>query len=896
MSINRNKLLIDLGNKQKSQIAAVELLLHDFCMPTNSILPLEILPLNDDKITIKLYTDNFAEEKIIDVQKLVYNLQKGKQPILFVLETLYVIPATNHASSNFISDSNTYDTIKKLCENSVLTQISEKVCERAEAGASTRLIGESASGKTISVAQVICRLRQIGWSFSWIDLSEPTQNVYTLLLDLIKTQRNSSGKHIVVIDDSQANPTGLKEISTILVSLRNNLQTEIIVIVIGWESAINNIKECFPYTSQINCYGDLLIPSIVDGIFEHEIPTRDLEQIRESCGGDLFIAKLLAEYKRKNNSFPSQKQLAALAFSNATNQNELNRNSIELLYVLSSLSQFEIDTHKDYAIAYNEIAFNYLLKIQSVRLNNDYLSVGHRTLAKLIILYLQNEKKDIIYSLPESNKIAVKYLKTASPSQIVSTLERLDVASLAYSKTDQHGATFLARAWESLTILVNYVSRETINDPTWRNNTGSAAFAAIALMAIGNINYPKILHHLYSKWDISGDTDLPSPSIPIPTEHFDFIEIKKTMFEEENVVGKTYSTENKAENIDLIRMHNSWVLGLLLCVSGYTPYSNSNTQEKLINLARRAQCIDGSFYPSRVPWVTARVLIGLASVGESVRSSEVVKKACEWLCRSYPEGPYKLGLWEPGTGKWNTTLETTAMCVNALIRCGVPSTDPHVKAGISYLKGKKSVWATQGKEIDGAFAVETILAVEGRWRSVNSELNMLLSWIQHREAWEGDVVKISNVSHDQSCKISQISSSLIRIVWDTVKRELPLLLEGLSVSKYSMLTDDIDDSIKNTYEQVIEQIERLKRKIDSEIRSRVDLREQKDNVPEIQKMQVKWEERKKKLRSIEGFMHTISSQRDSAPKETISEIIVDINSLGNECFEKTWQPIKLGVI
>ncbi len=895
MTSNRDKLLIHLGDKKRRQGTAIELLVNDFGAPDDPILPIDFLPGGDGQITIRIKKNILPEEEHkISVEELVKCVHTGNSLVSFALGNLLPFNEIYKPSKESIPNTNSYATIESLCEDSVLTPVSGKVTERLESGISVRLIGESASGKTVSVAQVVCRLMQFGWTFSWIDLSEPGQGMYSLILNLIRYQRKGSGKHVVVIDDSQSNPTALKNIGRTIDELTKNIETEILLVVIGWESAIDNIKQFFPYTSQINCYGDLGVPSLVNEIFDSSVTTSDMEFIRESCGGNLFVARLLAEYKFKKHVFPNQKQIAALAYKKSTKGMTLNDKAVELLYILSSLSQFEIDTHKDYAIAYNQESFIFLSDIRCIRSNNSYLSVGHRTLAKLLILYLQDVRKDIIYLLPEPAQIAVKYLKTASPSQIIATLERLDVASLAYSKTDQHGAIFLARAWESLTILVNYVSRETATDPTWRNNTGSAVFAAIALISIGSQDYINILKHLSKKWNIDGVDDLPIPNAPIPTERIDFQEIKKTMEVEEKNSGKDYNDEDKAKNIDFSRMHYTWVLGLLLGLAGYKPSINMEIEEKLLNLAKKAQNPDGSFYPSRVPWITARVLIGLASVGESMRTSNVVRSACEWLCRSYPVGPYKLGTWEPGTGSWNTILGTTAMCVNALIRCGVPSTDFHVKAGISYLKGKKSIWAMQGKEIDGAFAIETILAVEGRWRTVDTELNTLLSWIQQREAWKGNVVKLSNESHDESCKISQISSSLIGIVWDTVKRELPLLLEGLSVSKYSMLTDDIDESVKHAYEQLIEKTEELKRKIDDEIRGRVNLREQDgENLPEIYKNQKMWEKRKRKLRDIESLMHNLSDHRNNITRGNMTEVTMAINELGKQCFQKTWKETKL---
>ncbi len=892
---NRNDLLIRLGDRTNRLCAAIELIENDISSALDPILSIELSPHGEDQLSIRIKNCSLTEEITIGVDELIICVKNNESLVYFALDHLLSFNEPyKHKNEDALSNSYSKDGLKSLCDGSVASPLSEKISERLDSGISVRLIGESASGKTISTAQAICQLSQLGWSFSWIDLSEPEQGVYSLITSLIRKQRPRSNRHVIVIDDSQTNPTILKNIGRIIDTVLNNIETKILLVVVGWESALVNIKQYFPYTSQINCYGDLAIPSLIHEILDSSISDDDLEYIRESCGGDLLVARLIAEYKLSNHAFPSQKQIATLAYNKSTDCQILDDKAIELLYILSSLSQFEIETHKDYAFAYDSASFEYLVKIKCIRLNNNYLSVGHRTLANLLILYFKDAHKTVVHQLPEPTQIAVRYLKIASPNQIISTLERLDVASLAYSKTDQHGAIFLARAWDSLTILANYVHRETIADPTWRNNTGSAVFAAISLLSVGNNEYTKILEYLNQKWNVEGVEDLPIPNEPIPTERLDFQEIKKTMEAEEKIIGKNFVDMDKAANIDFSKMHYTWVLGLLLGLAGYNPSKDMEVENKLIQLSRRAQSLDGSFYPARVPWITARVLIGLASVGESVRTSNVVKHACEWLCRPYPAGAYRFGAWKPGTGSWNTDLGTTAMCVNALIRCGVPSTDPHVKAGISYLKGKKSTWAIPGKEIDGAFAIETILAVEGRWRNIDTELNTLLSWIQQRGAWEGNVVTLSSESHDESCKISQISSSLIRIVWDTVKRELPLLLEGLSVSKYSLFIDDVSRPIKHIFELLIERTDNLKRKIDSKIRNRIDIREQDiPNTPEIQKTQKQWEDRKKELRDIESLLHNLSSQKDDVSEEDMQGVAMKINSLGKDCFLNTWVNIEL---
>jgi len=95
------------------------------------------------------------------------------------------------------------------------------------------------------------------------------------------------------------------------------------------------------------------------------------------------------------------------------------------------------------------------------------------------------------------------------------------------------------------------------------------------------------------------------------------------------------------------------------------------------------------FYPARVPWCTARILIGLGLCGRNVENSEPVQKIAKWLLE-HPN--YSDGRWQSGTGEWNIWLETTALTVRALLLVGISPQKDRIQKAIKNLYDARSEW------------------------------------------------------------------------------------------------------------------------------------------------------------------------------------------------------------
>jgi hypothetical protein len=235
------------------------------------------------------------------------------------------------------------------------------------------------------------------------------------------------------------------------------------------------------------------------------------------------------------------------------------------------------------------------------------------------------------------------------------------------------------------------------------------------------------------------------------------------------------------------------------------------------------------------------------------------------------------------------------MCVNALVRCGIPTSDPAIVLGTKYLLSMKDQWILPGQEIDGAFAMESVLAVGTRWRDISSELSRLLAWIADREPW-ATPVQIASDSHDESCKVAQIASSMLGIVWDTVKSELPLLLEGLSTTVYDV--DDEACDARDLARMISDLIGDLKSRIQQEVSARQDIGSRLPSVAsgEVSDQLRVWLGRRQSLNGIEAEFGRLVSrgvmrQRD----ESHQKLIHSLDHLGRECFGAAWEVTASGL-
>ncbi len=765
----------------------------------------------------------------------------------------------------------------------------EEVMKHGHAGRDVIVIGKSASGKTVSGNQAALGLARQGTAVIWLDLSEPDRDVWDVLGAILRSR--SDQPLCVFVDDAQANPRELSQLAAAQNIFSPFPLLRFQATVIAWSSYRDSISPLWPAAVLIYVHPERVLHQMTLSGLSGSFSYLDRQQLEHMANGDLVVARFAMSFMNREMRFPKGDELAVEALSGLVGNITLDRFHAEILHRAAALSQFEIDASLAYLEQISRHHVEKLISSRCLRRNGMYLSIGHRSTSRLLLRGLSLRFPEFTEKLPAPSKLAIDYLRTADTRQLVTTLERLDIARLQRSLHDQHGTKFLVRLWTTLRMLLTALAEAGAKDPSWHDDTGSASCASRVLSEFNYDCAKAIVEFQRNRWSISQTNDL-VPGLPPPNERKDFDEIRRCMKEEESS-GPIPSYAETSDRLDFDRMHRNWALGLLLGLEAAATNYSAIRLNSLKLIAEKTILANGSFYPARVPWVTARILIGLSQTGESVETSEVVRKACQWLLQEAPEGPGNFGAWHPHTGVWNTTIGTTAMCVNALLRCGIRADHPSMDLAINYLLDARSEWARPGQEIDCAFALDTFLLSGALWRDFASELTRLLEWANDPHIWTNVVLDASQAK-DESLKIPLIAASMVGIIWSIVKSELPLLLEDLATGTFlpdAMLPSDYKQELQG----IVRQLEEIKSHIRSHIEQRLMLLADQENVG-LHSVRRKLKDfRELSIRCDEA---TDAAKRLTAQSSTevlapgVERLRANVNSLGVDVFGEGWKDVR----
>ncbi len=747
------------------------------------------------------------------------------------------------------------------------------------------LIGSSASGKTVSSCTAASRWISDGGAVIWLDLIDSSLYDQALVEEILISISRGEGRVLIVIDNVQANPTLAGSMSTVIGRSRPYIHGSLRALLVGWPSVWAMRDRIGLKVADVVVHGEEVIRDL--------IATADCSSevgaaVSHLAQGDVLIAAVALKYFSEYGKVPTLDEVSGLIVAERPGVEDLDHASRTLFFWFASLGMYEIEVTKSYAATLDQDAIERLQRSRCIVSDGDALSVGHKSLAALLVRYARREWGSDVGMLQSPGRVAVDFLRTAGDRQILATLEKLDLVGLAESGSDQHGSAFLARCWQSLSVLGAYLVKHARDDPTWGRNLASCVFACDALAQLHKREEWQLsADFVRSAWDYGDGSRLPRPIGEVTAEWFDFPEIQKAMRAEDGVGVSPM----RADGIDMDRMHRTWVTGLLLGLEGAAPERQASRIETLKAIAATAQEPDGNFYPARVPWITARVILGLRSAGDSYESSDVVRRACDWL-RSPSPGPYSFGAWESGSGAWNSQLMTTAMCLAALGQAGVQMHEPVMVAGAAYLKSKRSDWGQPGSEIDTALVLEASLLAGERWRDVSADMSQLISWARDRSAW----VETSRLAPDagtESSKVAFIASELVAIVWAIVKRELAVLLEGVATYEMQTLEESVptlDEVTPAARELFFLDLERVLDAVGMNISDREAAANfaTESKAAAFQLSLPEWREVEQQARALRRDAELAIS------RDTWDEIVERLNKLGHRVRGPAWMPLEPG--
>lgn len=660
-----------------------------------------------------------------------------------------------------------------------------EISQSLDANRGCLLVGPSSSGKTVLAEQMMVRQAARGDRVTYVNLSSQFGEFVSIYDALLS--HTDDPQLCFILDDLQSNPS-IAKYALIVISAWRRITTKKCPLLVGicWpefaRQAVVWFEDCHPFSVYPQQVRELLLRRA------DTLDTAIVDTIKSKYGDDLLLLSLFLSEALRTRQEPTAEAVAQALWSDRTRGTD-SEQAKRVCLVVSALGRFDIAApvkFAEYEARVESKFIDELINAGLIRKIGALISVGHRSLAGLLSDWISTggtwDQLKATGGPASVENVVLRYLQSSDAALAIETLRGLQ-ARVGFKKEDQLNvrAAAIVSIWQVFNSIVERLEVQQENDATWGRIPSSAMFAAQSFAAIGREKAIEgSLQFLRSSWQVEGGR------IQVATTNFrtkdDFEKIRDCMLQEDKYETRWKSLGVAGDEVDMDKFHKTWVLGLILG-------SEAASRSPRLPLASLAAAVEqeaissAAFYPQRVPWCTARVLLGLAACGRRIDTSAVVERCAKWLLRDIADGgACKSGVWESGTGTWNSTIETTAMVLVALTAVGVDWTTPALVSARSYLIANRAQWTATGKEMDGALALQAYLDTGGNWEDIAPEVQRLCQWGKAEAVWRG-ATRSSNESLEQSCRVAQIASHLIDIGWTAIRTDLPAFLDALATPR-----------------------------------------------------------------------------------------------------------------
>jgi transcriptional regulator with XRE-family HTH domain len=642
-------------------------------------------------------------------------------------------------------------------------QVAQQITEALEQQRDVLIEGPHGSGRTATAAVVAQEFSNRGEGVVWLNLTDPADGPESVVAALLQAEKRAG--YLLVVDGLQANLPILDALFSCITRLRREFGLPIKVLATSWSSAAGALerREHDFRPTRIRTDPASTIRQMLD---DHEIRGADRARLMQLADNDVHLAAFAIDVFRAHGHPPSDETQQEVFTHGVDRQEER-----VALYQLACLGVFGLGLPEPEAIGMFGVAvLESLVQRDLIYRTDSAFSVAPRRRAQLIMRYaLEHWPEARTGGRPE--EIVWTYLQR-SDRLIRATLSQIDL--LASPERLRSESLDLLSAWDTSERIGTWLQRQTERDPGWGNNLGASVFAGIALARLNHDkDWLSIATALRDRWRYDDPHQRDPEPVEGPTSDLgDFSEIAGQMLLEDRAYGdEGHPSGMVAADFQPEKAYRNWALGLLLCLEGTAPlrYRDSGRINRLLAMAERSVERDGSFYPTRVPWVTARIVIGMCHASSDPWSDPTVARACDWLLSLVQPRPW----WRGGTGTWNGDEATTAMCITALISGGAGERGQEaIDNALAWLVSREPAWMSPDREIDLAQVLET-LAI-----STDSPVNGHLQVLLDRTIAELDATTDPPLP-DEHLRVPFLAAQLTEVVWRTVQSEFIRLLRDV---------------------------------------------------------------------------------------------------------------------
>jgi len=665
----------------------------------------------------------------------------------------------------------------------------------------TLLFGYSSTGKSILTFQVGRRRSSAGWHVRYVNLSDDISFPAGLIQDLLFKLTNGSPKgtsprifdQLVIIDDLQSRPP-LARLFLALGSLLHRVRERMRPVFLGvsWNEFASEAAQLCPEVAPVAVHAYLVRDRLLEK-YSQSIDKDTIVAIAKEAGDDLYLLRLALEVTARQKAPAGRQEVAEDVWHLKVPSGDrpiMSEAARRVALLTGAIGQFDIHVQPDFIQRVAKVesrVISQLMESRLLRRIGDRVTLGHRSLCALIAWWLGNNgawsELEAVGGPGDVPSAVFAYLEASGTTAMIDAIRAL-VARAGFKSRDalSQRAAVIMDLWRAFDAVVEKVERQQASDPTWGKTPSSSVFVTILLSEIGKAELARpSIEFLRSHWRESGghlEIDTSGLSTVV-----DFDIIRQRMLDQDKESSPEQET---ALEIDIERFHKTWLLGLILGAEAAAERP-AVPLEHLASLVEEQQLGgSGAFYPHRVPWVSARVLLGLAACGRSIDTSRVVSRIVEWLLLDRTKGGASSGgIWEAGTGSWNSPIETTALVILGVVRAGLDPSDVRLEQGREYLLSERANW----EKLEGAVAIEALLASGTKWEEIASDTARLAQRALDQSLWLRATLPADEIL-EQTCHVAQAATHLVGIGWTAIQADLEELLKALDLPTEPSQSED----------------------------------------------------------------------------------------------------------
>lgn len=551
-----------------------------------------------------------------------------------------------------------------------------------------------------------------------------------------------------LLDDLQCDVEKAKELFLLISSVQPSFaDRNIYVFLISWVSLIADenfsaYKETFSaIESDSSRYISLLQEKVSDN------------NLKKFCGNNLALLDIAGTVIIEEQSKDPESLLFEAFIKTKENK------KLRIIYKLCVLGTYEYLIPVD--SEHMEITSD---DITTIKVINKKYYMGHKEICRFISTYIANHKEKLgLTNLPKQHSIIYDYIQGIESVNQWKSIKQL------IGEQGEEGLQNVSPIWKGLHRFEQEIASQTQKDPTWGNTPSSMYFVLKVATLLGVVSdYKTVLDNFCSKFVVDGSKIVVKYDEIATTN--DFEQIKRRMIEEDRL--NSSDKYERGIDFDCNRAHKNWLLGFIVGLENeLSHFGYSDLYKTAVYELFAEQDSSGGWYPKRVPWISARVLIGLSQAGFTA-SDDKISKCASFLLQCLEGQDH----WDAHTGNWNTPYETSSLCLEAIFNSigrNNKSINGTVNKVIQYLLDTKEEWMKDDKVVDGSATACCLLKNYDYSPDLIEYIRKLCDQrIYNIVARNSEL----NLAEQQSCETTQIAWYVMDFCWDVLRTHLPQLL------------------------------------------------------------------------------------------------------------------------